>query len=61
MRAAVVHAFDQPLRIEERPVPTPGHGQVLGEDRDLRPLPHRYPRRPRRLARQAPPAVRPRT
>ncbi len=29
MRAAVVHSFDQPLRIEERSVPTPGHGQVL--------------------------------
>jgi propanol-preferring alcohol dehydrogenase len=29
MRAAVVHAFDQPLRVEERPTPTPGHGQVL--------------------------------
>jgi len=29
MRAAVVHAFDQPLRIEEVPVPVPGHGQVV--------------------------------
>jgi alcohol dehydrogenase, propanol-preferring len=29
MRAAVVHDFTQPLRIEERPVPTPGPGQVL--------------------------------
>lgn len=29
MKAAVVRAFDQPLRIEERPIPTPAHGQVL--------------------------------
>ena len=29
MRAAVVHAFDQPLVIEERPVPAPGPGEVL--------------------------------
>ena len=29
MRAAVVHAFDQPLRIEEVPVPEPAHGQVV--------------------------------
>jgi len=29
MKAAVVRAFDQPLAIEERPVPTPGPGQVL--------------------------------
>lgn len=29
MRAAVVHAFGQPLTIEEVPRPTPGHGQVL--------------------------------
>jgi propanol-preferring alcohol dehydrogenase len=29
MRAAVVHAFHQPLRIEELPTPEPGHGQVL--------------------------------
>jgi propanol-preferring alcohol dehydrogenase len=29
MRAAVVHDFTQPLRIEERPKPTPGPGQVL--------------------------------
>jgi len=28
-RAAVVHAFDAPLRVEERPVPTPGPGEVL--------------------------------
>jgi propanol-preferring alcohol dehydrogenase len=31
MKAAVVRAFDQPLAIEERPVPTPGPGQVLVE------------------------------
>jgi alcohol dehydrogenase, propanol-preferring len=29
MKAAVVHAFGQPLAIEEVPVPTPGPGQVL--------------------------------
>ena len=29
MRAAVVHAFDQALRIEDRPVPEPGPGQVV--------------------------------
>lgn len=29
MRAAVVHAFHEPLVLEERPVPTPGPGQVL--------------------------------
>jgi propanol-preferring alcohol dehydrogenase len=29
MRAAVVHAFDQPLRVEEVPKPEPGPGQVV--------------------------------
>ena len=29
MKAAVVRAFDEPLRIEDRPVPVPSHGQVL--------------------------------
>jgi propanol-preferring alcohol dehydrogenase len=29
MHAAVVHSFDQPLVIEERPTPTPGPGQLL--------------------------------
>jgi propanol-preferring alcohol dehydrogenase len=29
MKAAVVHAFGQPLEIREVPVPTPGYGQVL--------------------------------
>lgn len=29
MKAAVVRDFHQPLRIEERPTPTPGAGQVL--------------------------------
>ena len=28
MKAAVVRAFEEPLRIEDRPVPTPSHGQV---------------------------------
>jgi propanol-preferring alcohol dehydrogenase len=29
MKAAVVHGFGEPLRIEEVPVPTPGAGQIL--------------------------------
>ena len=29
MRAAVVHAFDQPLTIDELPVPQPGAGEIL--------------------------------
>ena len=29
MRAALVHQFHQPLRIEDVPVPVPGHGEVL--------------------------------
>ncbi len=29
MKAAVVHAFGQPLAVEEVPVPTPGPGQVV--------------------------------
>ena len=29
MRTAVVHAFDQPLSIEEVPVPQPGPGEIL--------------------------------
>lgn len=29
MRAAVIHAFGEPLRIEERAVPTPGPGELL--------------------------------
>jgi propanol-preferring alcohol dehydrogenase len=29
VRAAVVHRFHEPLVIEERPIPTPGPGQVL--------------------------------
>jgi propanol-preferring alcohol dehydrogenase len=29
MQAAVVHEFGQPLRIDQVPVPEPGHGQVL--------------------------------
>lgn len=29
MRAAVVREFGQPLAIEERPIPEPGHGEVL--------------------------------
>lgn len=29
MKAAVVHAFGEPLKIEEVPIPTPGRGEVL--------------------------------
>jgi len=29
MKAAVVHAFGEPLSIEEVPVPNPGAGQIL--------------------------------
>ncbi len=29
MKAAVVRAFNEPLRIEDRPVPAPSHEQVL--------------------------------
>ena len=29
MKAAVVHAFGKPLKIEEVPIPTPGRGEVL--------------------------------
>lgn len=29
MKAAVVHAFDPPLRLEEVPVPEPNYGQVV--------------------------------
>lgn len=29
MRAAVVHSFDQPLRVEEVPKPEAGPGQVV--------------------------------
>jgi propanol-preferring alcohol dehydrogenase len=29
MKAAVVRAFNEPLHIEDRPVPAPSHGQVL--------------------------------
>jgi propanol-preferring alcohol dehydrogenase len=31
MKAAVVHEFGQPLKIEERPVPEPGPGELLVE------------------------------
>jgi alcohol dehydrogenase, propanol-preferring len=29
MKAAVVHAFGEPLTIEDVPIPEPGEGQVL--------------------------------
>ena len=29
MKAAVVHDFRQPLVLEDRPIPTPGHGEVV--------------------------------
>ena len=55
MKAAVVHAFDQPLRIEEGPIPTPSHGQVVVKMETCGLVPYRYPCRPRRLAGQAQP------
>jgi alcohol dehydrogenase, propanol-preferring len=58
MKAAVVHAFTQPLSIEDVPRPEPSDGSAR-PDRGLRPLPHRHPRRPRRLADQARPAADP--
>ena len=33
MKAAVVHQFGQPLRIEDVEIPRPGHGQVLSESK----------------------------
>ena len=60
MRAAVVKDFTQPLEITEVPTPEPGPGEVLVRDRGQRAVPHRHPRRPRRLAGQAHPAVHPR-
>ena len=29
MKAAVLHALKEPLRIEQVPVPEPGHGELL--------------------------------
>ena len=59
-RAAVVHDFAEPLPIDQvrRRVADPRAGPRAG--RGVRPLPHRHPRRPRRLAGQAVAAVRPR-
>jgi alcohol dehydrogenase, propanol-preferring len=31
MKAAVVRLFSKPLTVEEVPIPTPGHGEVLIE------------------------------
>ncbi len=58
MKAAVVTSFTEPLEIQDRPDPDrrsrPGPGPHRGE----RAVPHRHPRRARRLAGQAEPAVR---
>ena len=59
MKAAVVTDFKRPLEIEDVPSPSPGPARS-GQDRGQRPLPHRHPRRPRRLAGQAHAAVHPR-
>ena len=58
--AAVVHDFGAPLSVEQvpwrhlEPGPDPGQGGGIGA------VPHRHPRRPRRLAGQALAAVHPR-
>ena len=58
-RAAVVHEFSSRLTIDEIPRPVLEPGQIRGRGRGHRSLPHRHPRSPRRLARQAVAAVRP--
>ena len=60
MKAAVVHEFGRPLVIEDIAKPEPWSRPGPRQDRDLRPVPHGHPRRPRRLAGQAGAAVRPR-
>jgi hypothetical protein len=44
MKAAVVHAFGEPLRIEEVKVPLPGHGQILVKIEASGGMPYRPPR-----------------
>ena len=46
-------------QVEEVPKPVAGPGRDRGEDRGVGPLPHRHPRRARRLAGQAEAAVHP--
>src|SRR5262245_21146703 len=41
MKAAVVHRFGGPLKIEEVEVPRPGAHARAGQDRSLRRMPHR--------------------
>ena len=53
MKAAVVRSFDRPLEIEEVPIPVARYRAGARPDRDLRALPHRHPRRARRMAGQA--------
>ena len=60
VKAAVVRSFDRPLEIEELPIPEPGDRPGARAHRDLRALPHRHPRRARRVAGQAVAAVHPR-
>ena len=38
MKAAVLHEFNQPLKIEEVDTPTPGAGQNFGQDASVRRL-----------------------
>ena len=52
VQAAVVHQFKAPLQLEE--VPVPSRARVRSCEVEAgRPVPHRHPRRPRRLAGQA--------
>ena len=60
MKAAVVRSFDRPLEIEDAPDPRARPRAGARPHRDLRPLPHRHPRRARRVAGQAVAAVHPR-
>ena len=59
MKAAVVESFTAPLALKERAEAGRRPGRDRREGRDLRAVPHRHPRRARRLARQADAAVRP--
>ena len=58
-RAAVVHDFSGPLTSSRSRCRTRARTGAR-EGRGVRPVPHRHPRRPRRLAGQALPAVHPR-
>ena len=60
MRAAVVEDFARPLVVKQVAKPVAGPGQIVVQI-EARAVPHRHPRRARRLAGQADPAVHPRT